>query len=239
MMITPATVVDVPACIEPLDRTAQAPAVPEPEPKVKDGKPSLTDGERQELECCEKQIDSLRTSEFLAGDSLRIISEKELYREEFNTFEEYCQDKWDMSPQHAYRLINAAKFMSVVETCNQIGDEDRPKCESHIRPLIDGLEDEDKRLEAWQQVIEKADGEKVTGKLVQEVADEMRGKKRRKVKAKVAKPPKAKAKALNSAISEIDKALKKAGKDKQQKGVVRLLTRIRGKIESYLKSLKS
>lgn len=238
MMTTPATIRDFEPHVELLDQPALVPAVPEPEPDVEEDSFSLTDGERQELEECEKQIDSLRTSEFLAGDSLRIIDEKKLYREEFDSFEKYCQDKWDMSPQHAYRLINAAKFAEIVEDCGQIGEEHRPKCESHIRPLIDGLKKDDKRLEAWKQVIDQADG-KVTGKLVQQVVAKMSGKQTRQVKARITKPPKAKTRVLSNAISAIKKALKKAGKDKQQKDFVTVLTDIKTKIESYLKSLKS
>lgn len=48
-------------------------------------------------------------------NSLRVMHEKRLYREEYDTFEEYCRGKWGMSDQHARNLLKHGQILRVIE----------------------------------------------------------------------------------------------------------------------------
>jgi len=73
-----------------------------------------------------------------AGNALSEIRDKRLYRFGFDTFEDYCQKRWQLSRSYAYRLIEAA---GVVRNLSPIGN--TPTHESQVRPLS--------RLEPAQQ----------------------------------------------------------------------------------------
>lgn len=49
------------------------------------------------------------------GEALEEIRAKRLYREDFTTFEEYCQKVWNWSRQRAYQMMDAAKTAGVLE----------------------------------------------------------------------------------------------------------------------------
>lgn len=49
------------------------------------------------------------------GEALEEIRAGHLYREDFRTFEEYCQKVWNWSRQRAYQMMDAAKTASVLE----------------------------------------------------------------------------------------------------------------------------
>lgn len=90
------------------------------------------------------------------GNALLAIRDKRLYRQDFGTFEEYCQQRWGMERAHAYRLIDSAK---VVNTLSPIGDI-LPATESQARPLAK-LEPELQAV-VWQKAVETAPNGKVT-----------------------------------------------------------------------------
>ena len=74
----------------------------------------------------------------MRGQELRAIRDGKLYqlRYNFSTFEEYCEQRWELTPQHADRLVAASAF---AEACqNQLVP--TPSRESHIRPLLARLE---------------------------------------------------------------------------------------------------
>lgn len=71
----------------------------------------LTEAEKTDFEKLEAEISAAR---WKLGDCLRQINERRLYRGEFATFEEYCRTRWNISRQHAYRLIRAAKVAPTV-----------------------------------------------------------------------------------------------------------------------------
>lgn len=100
------------------------------------------------------------------GNALLAIRESKLYRQDYGTFEEYCQERWGMQRAHAYRLIDAA---GVVKSLSPIGDI-LPATESQARPLTQ-LEPEEQAA-AWQQAVETAPNGKVTAAHVQQVVDE-------------------------------------------------------------------
>lgn len=102
------------------------------------------------------------------GLALMAIRDGRLYRAEFGTFEEYCNERWGWGRAHAYRLIDAAQ---VVENVSNWRQNVAPATESQARPLS-ALEPEEQR-EAWQRAVETAPNGKVTAAHVEMVVKEM------------------------------------------------------------------
>lgn len=81
---------------------------------------------KAELEAIIKQ--GLR--EFVAvGNALGEIKEDSLYLDDFDTFEEYCREKWGLSRSRGYQLIEAAE---TAKRCLQVVD---IPTEAAARPL--------------------------------------------------------------------------------------------------------
>ncbi|MEU1312579.1 hypothetical protein ABZ419_27320 [Streptomyces cinnamoneus] len=67
--------------------------------------PALIAQEQDMLVKCESAIENLRFAFWAAGKALQVVRDARLYRAEFETFEEYTQTKWDITPQYAGKLI--------------------------------------------------------------------------------------------------------------------------------------
>lgn len=118
-----------------------------------------------ELEQCETIIErGLRTFVDVGGALLK-IRDKKLYRQEYSTFEEYCQSKWSIARRTAYQYIEASKVIENVRRGAQI----EPVNERQARPLTK-LDPEQQR-EIWREVVETAPEGKITGKFVEEVVE--------------------------------------------------------------------
>lgn len=102
------------------------------------------------------------------GLALMEIRDGRLYRAEYGTFEEYCQERWGISRPRAYQLIDAAvvttELSTIVDTL--------PATESQARPLA-ALKPEQQR-EAWERVLETAPNGKITAAIVTQAAKEIR-----------------------------------------------------------------
>lgn len=84
------------------------------------------------------------------GYALMEIRDNRLYRKEFKTFEEYCQEKWGRSRRWANQIIKASEVVGVLENgnnCAQI-----PETESQARPLTK-LETPEQQSEAWSNAV--------------------------------------------------------------------------------------
>lgn len=70
----------------------------------------LTEKERTRYTVCKKQIaDGLQTC-FDTGAALTEIRDAKLYREDFDTFADFCQQTYQLERAHAYRMIAAAEI---------------------------------------------------------------------------------------------------------------------------------
>ena len=98
------------------------------------------------------------------GQALLEIRDKKLYRIDYKTFEEYCQEKWQMTRRRSYQLIEASLAIENVNPGTQM-----PKNEKEVRALV-SLEPEVQNA-VWQETVEKH-GDKITAQKVQEVANE-------------------------------------------------------------------
>ena len=124
----------------------------------------LKTNEKQELQKHETTIKKGLNTFVEVGQALLEIRENKLNRLEYNTFEQYCQEKWQMKRQRSYELINASVVIQNVSNCLQ-----KPTTESQVRPLT-RLEPEIQNA-VWKETIEKH-GENITAKKVQEVAND-------------------------------------------------------------------
>lgn len=94
---------------------------------------------------------------------LLAIRDNRLYRDSFDTFEDYCRERWGMRRDYAYRLMDAAGVVGNLKM-SPIGDI-LPATESQARPL--SLLSPAEQVDAWQAVIEAAGESKITAGQVQ------------------------------------------------------------------------
>ena len=137
--------------------------------------------ERNELE------NTVSQAFFLAGQALKTLRNKRLYRETHSTFEAYVKDRFDFKKSAAYYLINASE---VVENLKrpQFVDKNQnqtilPSKESQCRPMSK-LSPEEQR-QVWSSAVEKAGGKVPSGRIIKEVVNEIKG-----VKSKMFSQPK-------------------------------------------------
>lgn len=112
------------------------------------------------------------------GAALAEIQQNELFRLEHRTFEDFVRQEWDMSRQHADRLIKAAETARVLTPTGSI-----PRTERLARPLA-ALPAAD-RIDAWQEANELAGNDPVRPEHVAAAVT-----KRRSASSKPAKRPK-------------------------------------------------
>lgn len=126
----------------------------------------LDEFERKELAACEAIVKQGLRTFFDVGESLVTIRKKRLYREHFDTWEEYCWERFQISRSYAHRLTAAAEVVKLLPIGNTL-----PTNESQIRPLI--------KLpprvipDAWQEILFKAGDRNITARLVQSVVSKI------------------------------------------------------------------
>ena len=123
--------------------------------------------ESHELERCEVVIKQGLNTFIEVGEALFLIRDKRLYRREFKTFEDYCQNKWALSRQRVYQLIDASNVINHLSTMVDI-----PTSERQVRPLV-GLE-KDVQIAVWNDVVHESiiDNKKITAKMVEQKAEQ-------------------------------------------------------------------
>ena len=133
---------------------------------------SLTAAESETLKECEEIISKGMTTFSVTGRALYTIQKGKLYRDEYETWEEYLADRWGIARSTSYALIEAVKVM---ETLSSNGRQKiLPENERQVRPLT-RLKTSDDRIKAWELACERAKGKAVTGEIVEKVVKEMRG----------------------------------------------------------------
>jgi len=129
----------------------------------------LTLNEQARLNECEAVIERGLKTFVEVGNALLAIREAKLYRLDYETFEEYCQERWGFTNEYARLNMRAAEVVKrIQETPTMVGV--LPTTESQARPLTQ-LEPEEQAV-AWQRVVESAPNGKVTAAHVISVAKE-------------------------------------------------------------------
>lgn len=107
---------------------------------------------------------------YLAGQALKLLRDKRLYRETHPSFEAYVRDRFDFSRAAAYYLISASKVVDNLK-CQQFVDTNQcinilPTKESQCRPLAK-LPPEQQR-QVWNNALRKSQGRVPSARLVKE-----------------------------------------------------------------------
>jgi protein gp37 len=113
-----------------------------------------------DLERHEARIEAAERNGYLVrGHELAAIRDGKLYRLASNhaTFEEYCEQRWELDTGNATRLINAADFAGKAANWQL----SMPARESHIRPLLSRLEADDDRIVVWRDVLATTNGARI------------------------------------------------------------------------------
>ncbi|MGV4924111.1 hypothetical protein K2224_27110 [Streptomyces sp. BHT-5-2] len=116
----------------------------------------LTHDEIDQLGACERVVENLGTAFWLAGKALQSIRDRRLYRKTHDTFEEYVQERWEISVRAAYQMIEEWALTEHLNTA--LG---KPPIASHTRALLPiaaryGL---DVAADMYQQLGDRADKE--------------------------------------------------------------------------------
>jgi hypothetical protein len=108
------------------------------------------------------------------GSALMEIRNSRLYRQMYATFEEYCQERWDLRKSRTYQLMDAAEVVENLKSSTIVelssGSIPLPVNEAQARPLAK-LEVEMQR-QVWQRAVETAPEGKITAKHVETVVRE-------------------------------------------------------------------
>jgi len=126
----------------------------------------LTIDENTRLRHCEAVIEKSMNSFYEMGVALREIKDSKLYKEGFNTFEEYCSSKWGITRQTGHQYIEASIVYENVSHGLQI----LPSNERQVRPLTK-LKDPELQQKVWQEVVLESNqsNEPITAKKVEQV----------------------------------------------------------------------
>ncbi len=156
----------------------------------------MTEIEHEELKNLEVTIKQAGNA---IGTALKAIHDKMLYREDFDTFEEYCEEKWGMSKVHAYRLMKANSIVTkLVTLCPKLDAISLP--EGVIREFKNLTDDEMKKT---AKIVEKP-GKKITAAVVKEAVKKVKTSKSKSGKESVPKKKNPSEKAMNAFVANMD-----------------------------------
>lgn len=117
--------------------------------------------EQERLKNCELVIQTGLDTFYQVGQALLEIQENKLYRQEFNTFDEYLQGRWNFGRTQAYNFINSAKVISNLKMSTIVDiptNENQTRYLAQLEPDLQGY--------VWSNIINTF--EAVTGKIVEQ-----------------------------------------------------------------------
>ena len=122
---------------------------------------ALTRPDRYRLAELENEIEEGQAAFVSVGYALVEIRDKRLYRDGYESFEQYVSLRWRFSRSHAYRLIDAAGVLADLSPTGDAG----PANERQARELVPL--DAEQRREVWEQAT--AGGEEPTAASLREL----------------------------------------------------------------------
>lgn len=128
---------------------------------------ALSPLESARLADLERDVERARSAFVAAGEALREIRDRRLYRTVCGTFDEYCAERWTLQKSQTYRLIEAADLVAVLRT-SPMG-EVLPANERQVRELT-RLDDPEAQVVAWGKVVQRADADpkRITSSIIRE-----------------------------------------------------------------------
>lgn len=103
----------------------------------------LTQREASELDRCEIVIERGIKTFVAVGNALLKIRDNKLYRTTYGTFEDYCQQRWQLDRTYAHRIMDSARVDAALEASpdSDLGESEvlpignKPVNEAQARPL--------------------------------------------------------------------------------------------------------
>lgn len=133
----------------------------------------LSPAELEMLSECENTIRENLHAAIAFAEAMGAIRDHRLYRGQFATFEDYCQEKWELTARSVRRLISQAQVWR--NLAGYTGSTwTVPASPSLVRPLI-GLPPELQR-EAWREVVDTAPQGRPTVKHAEKIVGEFRAR---------------------------------------------------------------
>lgn len=124
---------------------------------------ALSVDEKIQLSQLEERIERGLKGYVEAGEALKQIRDLRLYREHFDTFEAYCEERWRISRGRGYQLIGAAEVVNYLKMSTTV--DMLPTRERQARPLTRLPKPE--AAEAWQETVAEAQGAEITAAAVE------------------------------------------------------------------------
>lgn len=141
---------------------------------------SLTQYEQQELARLRQIVAEGLAKCFEVGFALKTIRDRQLYRDDAKTFEEFCLTAFRLTERRAYQLIAAAE---VATNLNQgSADAPAPTSERQVRPLT-SLSPAD-QVDAWTEATELAGNQAPTAAQVETAVRKRRPMKKKATRQK-------------------------------------------------------
>lgn len=112
------------------------------------------------LEEREKRIESAERDAYLVlGREFAAIQKDEQWKQRYNyaTFDEYIDQRWELTAGRVSQLTSAARFAEKVYH----GKLHVPSSERHIRPLLSKLSIDDDRIAVWRDVLQATNGARI------------------------------------------------------------------------------
>lgn len=124
--------------------------------------------ERERLAELEQVIDGGAQAFISVGMALLEIRDSRLYREDFATFEDYCQKKWGFSRNYGHKLVRSA---NVATRLLENGDSESPKIGYRAALALGSAADP---VAAWNEAREQAPGGRPTAKQIRSIVMDRR-----------------------------------------------------------------
>ncbi|MEH1829705.1 MAG: hypothetical protein V7L22_30950 [Nostoc sp.] len=115
-----------------------------------------------------------------AGQALMELRDRRLYRSTHQTFEEYCRDRFNYSRDAAYLKISATVvYENLQKFLPTIGRQiPMPTNERQLRFLAKAELETAVQADVWQQAVEQAGNKIPSGRIVKDVVDRIRERKK-------------------------------------------------------------
>jgi hypothetical protein len=117
--------------------------------------------EQERLKNCELVIKTGLETFYQVGQALLEIQENKLYRQEFNTFDEYLQGRWNFGSTQAYNFISSAKVISNLKMSTNVDIPQNLGQTKYLAQLDDSLQ-----IYVWNNIVNTF--ETITGKVVEQ-----------------------------------------------------------------------
>ena len=131
----------------------------------------MTVPERNDLKKLEAVIDEGMATFLKVGEALKIIRDSRLFREHYQSFEAYCEDRFDFGKSYASRLITAVETKQSLE--KKLPIVNKLATETQFREIAKVPEEQVQAV--LDKVVEesKETGKPITARAIKEAAEEL------------------------------------------------------------------